>query len=520
MEEYVDILQNILAQTKVDASPNYLDDYFKIIDANGRLEILKNNDTWNQAFSEIEDSYKIRKYEVTHNPDMVADFSKIISAIVAVKKPNKKIDLFSLITYLDQSNFFFQHLIDNDFFKGIEGNIFSILSSIDIEINMPDISDRHWELESYNNYKKGLRNKDIRQIYNFISAYERGNGLLPNSYINFMVFVLYSTSYNQLIKILEQQEDVLTIKTLVDSLPASKKLKIAVEVNSPILKFEVLREIFYFGNTTFDPKGNALVKEIIIDISKDTSFWKQFLMFYLEFPSRSPQLFETLGLALNQLNNKNIEPFIESIKIDKYLSNECKSALNLCFFNIENESIQQFISKKVFERWLEFIESYDEYTDSILITNVIDIVIHYTNNFIEDSQVIEDIDLIIEDIQELDNEWFVDEMMQTTVFYKAMSKLFIYGISANTKMIDRQRLIQDIFDTNLILKHENCHNKKTTKALFSELMLTPESVLTSREKQREVGNQKPLDWEKAKDQIRQQIDNIPPTEPVKQDNNQ
>jgi len=41
-----------------------------------------------------------------------------------------------------------------------------------------------------------------------------------------------------------------------------------------------------------------------------------------------------------------------------------------------------------------------------------------------------------------------------------------------------------------------------------------ESILSSREKQRETGNQAPLDWEKVKEKIRYQVDGIPPTDPV------
>lgn len=511
MEKYVDILQNILTKTKVNIPPNYLDDYFEIIDKNGYLEVLNNNDTWNAAFAEIEDGYQIKKYQFIHNPDMVTELLKIISAMVVVEEKEKKKDLFPLITYLEQKNILCQYLIDNGFFEDIESNIFKILSSINIQYDMHDISELHWELESFENYKKGIEGKNIELIYKFISAFEEGGGFIPDGFINLVVFVLYEISYKKLIDILDQKEDVLTIINLVNHLPANKKIKIAAESNNLILKFEVLREVFYFNNTTLDLDDKILVKKIIIELSEDNCFWKQFLMFYLEYPLRSPKLFELLGKVLNQLNNKEIESFIERIKIDNHLSYECKSALNLCFFNIEDEPIQQVISKRLFERWLKFTDDYDEYTGSLLLTNVIDIVIHYVNNFLEDDEIIKAIDLIIENLQELNNKWFEDETRQSCSFYRLMSKLFIYGVAANTRMIDRKILIQNICDTNLILKGENHYNKKTTKALFSEFILTPEFILLSRDRQCEAGNQALLDWKKSKEQICHQIDHLPPS---------
>ena len=40
------------------------------------------------------------------------------------------------------------------------------------------------------------------------------------------------------------------------------------------------------------------------------------------------------------------------------------------------------------------------------------------------------------------------------------------------------------------------------------------SILSSREQQRETGNQAPLDWEKAKEKIRYQVDGVSPTDPL------
>ena len=478
MEKYLDILQNTLDKEIVDISPDYLDYYFEIIKKNGRLEILNNNDAWNKAFNAIENHYKIKKYQIIHSPDMVAVLANVVSAVMATQHPKKKINLFLLIAYLDEANIFYQHLIDSGFFENTKNNIINILNSLGFKINTHDLSNLHWESESFDNYEKGLENKNIKQIYDFISSYERGNGFIPDSYINFLIFVSCKILNNELIKVLDKQKSVLILIPLFYNLSIIEKLKIAISSTNILLKFEVLRGIFYFNkDVVLDENEAVLVKEIIIIFSKDSDFWQQFLVFYLEFPSRSPQLFKPLGLALNQLNNKQINLFINSIKIDKYINNKCRSALNNCFFAINDKAIQQFISKKIFEMWCEYIEGCDEYTNTILITNVIDIVIHYASNFLNDSQIIEAINTNIKGIKEIDNKWFATKTEQTNCFYKYMSKLFIYCISANAKSIKQVKLIQNICDNNLILRNEHQTNNKTTKTMFDEFVFNIDKVI-------------------------------------------
>jgi len=53
--------------------------------------------------------------------------------------------------------------------------------------------------------------------------------------------------------------------------------------------------------------------------------------------------------------------------------------------------------------------------------------------------------------------------------------------------------------------------------MISKLPDWHKSILSSRQKQRDAGNQAPLDWEKAKEQIRHKIDHLPPNYSVKLD---
>ena len=444
MEEYINILRNILSKKPLEVSPNHLDTYFEIISNNGYSKILNNPDIWEDSFETIEKSYQINRCHVADNPKMVTNFIKIISSIIAVKNKKKKEQLFPLIIYLDDTNIFYQHLITCSFFDEIKETILHILSSVNTTVNIKNISNSDWESELFSNYKNGIKRKNIKQIYTFILPFERGKGLIPNRVINLLVFVSYKIFYENLVKILNQQEDILTIISFINILVVEEKLKLAVSSTNSFLKFEALRETFHLEHSTYfcsvlSITEQGLIEKIVLDISTDNTLWSQFLEFYLKFPLRTPQLFKPLGLALSQLEYKKITPFINNIKIDSHISNECQSALNICFFSIQNKSIQKMISKGIFNRWLKLVNNYnDEYMDGILITNAIDIVIHYVANFLSEEKIIELISINIKNVQELDNKWFADERKQIHDFYKHMSELFIYGVATNTMSIRQQ----------------------------------------------------------------------------------
>ncbi len=181
---------------------------------------------------------------------------------------------------------------------------------------------------------------------------------------------------------------------LTHILNIEETLNLALKSNNYLLKFESIRKAVYFkSNNNYClnllKQEKELLKNIIIQLSKDSYIWQQFLDFYLEYPSRSIQLFEPMAKAIVKINRSNrISNVIESIKIDKHFNEDSKEALNSLILNIENNEIKKEILEKLFYRWIDYIDNYNEYFGSIILTNIIDIVIVYLRDYLN-QEVIE-----------------------------------------------------------------------------------------------------------------------------------
>ena len=472
--EYLEILSKILNRPLMKVEDNYLDVYFEIIKKYDQQKIINDNYIWDKAFNEIEKKYSINKYQDIYDKSVETSFSQIISAILSVKKIEQKTTLIPLVIYIDNNHIFYNLLINKGFFEDLLKQLIKILLGIKINVNIDNTSDLHWEKESFNRYKTAINNKNISNIYNFIFAYERGGyAFTPNSFYSFLIYVLHKLSFKELLKFLDKQKDILTILHLVYELSIENKLKLAKYSSSILFKFEILRQVVYFKNSSYIcsvlyKNEKNIIKNIIKEFSKN-DIWQQFLDFYLEYPSRSPLLFKSLGLSINELEDSKINSIIDNIRINRYYSQDCKDALNSFFNNIEG-SKQEYILNKIFQRWLNFVNDYDDYMNTILITGVIDGAKEYIVRFMNKTEIEDLINNCIENIKEINNKWITDETMQTNYFYIQMSKLFILYFAENKNELNiNYQFLQYVLKNDLRLKNEHSMSgEKTTLQLFSE----------------------------------------------------
>lgn len=471
MEKYLEILSKILKEPLKKVEDSYLDAYFEIVEEYGQQEIINNNDTWNKAFSKIEHQYCIGKYQVVHDENMKVAFVQVISAILSVKKSEQKIKLIPLIAYIDTKHIFYNFLIEKGFLNNVSKILIEILSNIDMHFNTDNISNLHWEKESFNSYKAAIKNKNIASIFYFVYRYEKNHTFYPDTYVSFIVYTLFRLSFKELLRILDAQKDVVTMLHLVYELPMRDKLKLAKYSNNIIFKFEVLRQVVYFKYGDYcaislKEDEEIIIKNIIIEFSEG-DIWQQFLKFYLEYPLRSPLLFKPLGLSISELGYSKIDNVINAIKINKHTGQDCKKALNICFNNIE-ERKQNYIAKKIFKRWLGFVDDYDGYMNTVLLTEVVDIAREYVVRNMDKVEIKNLADSSINNIKEINNRWFAGETEQKSYFYKQVSKLFVLFFAKDRVNLNT-KFVQSLLEDNLYLRFEaNTHTEKTTAQLFSE----------------------------------------------------
>lgn len=479
MEEYLTILEDVLQKENIVSDAFYLESYFQSISEYKIADILKDDDTWNNFFDTFQAQYNFNKFYVIHDLSMIDILKKLIFSILHVNEVDEKKKLLPLIIYLDVQNILAKFLLNKHFFDCLEEYFINTLESVALECSF-SLSSNHWEAQAYNEYTKGIKEKNIQKIYQFVDAWERGLGqyiLGKNSFINICTFVLSNISFNRLLDILNLKNDTLTIITLIAYLDSEVKLQLASQSTNKLLQFEALRQVVYFTCNHSLCKNllkneNELVTQIIVKLSYDQEFWKQFIDFYLQYPLRAPQLFIPLGLALEQVDKDAVEVFIQTVQINQFYDEISETALNNCIFHIKDDDLQKEIMEKLFLRWLDFIDNYNDFFSGIFTTNIINIVISYIMHFQSKSDVIATMQKLFTNINEIDNKWFQDESTQQNYFYKHMSKLFVYAFAVKKFKLDNiKRKIETLCNSNLDLKYEYTHNKKSTLQFFNEHIL-------------------------------------------------
>ncbi len=429
MEKYLTILQSQLSFSDNSIDDSFLDEYFKSINDDICSKIINNMDEWNQFFYKFNKIYKFNKSQVLFEIEIENLLKKILNSILSIKKTNRKEQVIPLIIYLDCENIFYKFLLKNSFFDALKMNFTKTVETSHIHLSNNNLPNNHWEIKAFNSYQEGIKTLDIKKIYHFISAHERGVSFLSNSYLDCSVLALYIMSFHDLVKIINEKKDVITIIYLISNLSIKQKLQLANYSQNMVLQFEVIREVINSTNK-IDNNEKKLLSEIILKLSKDNSLWKQFLEYYLEYPSNSLKLFQPLATTLDNSEYQEIDLFINTITINKHMNQESINALNACIFNIKDDCIQKYIMENIFRRWQNYIEISEDIFLEICLTDVVSIICTYVVEFMTREQILFHCNKIIYELNEIDNKWFKNKTEYSKYLHKLLSKLYVYGFGA------------------------------------------------------------------------------------------
>jgi len=475
-EQLTPLLRNILANNKIsNVNIDILEEYYQLFDSKKYL-----GRDFENIYDDMRKSYNINLQSLRYgynNQDEQTIYKSLILVVVNETDTKKKKKLIPLIIYLDNNRIFYNYLFKmkyfDDFVHDIKDLFVGTISSSGVKVNnIEELSPYHQEKEWFENYKQGIKNLNFKQIYSFIEGVERGFRHRFDIYLDFLIFIAYKYFIDDLVKIANNKNDMFEVIYLTHILNIEEKLNLAFKSNNYLLKFESIRKAVYFkSNNNYClnllKQEKELLKNIIIQLSKDSYIWQQFLDYYLEYPLRSIQLFEPMSKTITDIDNKAISSLIQTIKIDKHIDDNSKEALNSLILNIKNDVIQKEILEILFYRWNEFVDNYNEYFGSIILTDIIDIVIVYIRDFLDKTLVINNINKILYNLDEIENFWFKDRLEQTNYFYKQMSKLFVYAFVLDKyELHDIKEKISIICRNNQILKKEQVCQAKTTLQLF------------------------------------------------------
>ena len=330
---------------------------------------------------------------------------------------------------------------------------------LSFKIDFKQINEFSHTYKSHRDLINGIEKKEFKTIIDFNMNPNMGN----YQYNHFIYSIADKFFFDEYCHILDKKDALTFLFFLTDGFEKRLRILEYLSSNQSLLQIKLLDDILLHGD------NEDFICKTIIDFSIKLELWQQFISFYLEYPSRYPQLFKPLSKAIIQLDAKIMDLLLNGIGINKFISNESKKALNSCFLNIQKDEIQKYCLETLSLRWLNFIDSSRDYFGSIVLTDIIDLVVVYIRDFQDKKVIIREIELILYNLEEIDNKWFIDRLEYSNYFYKLMTKLFVYGFAIEKyNLYDLKEKISFICSGNSVLKNEKSFQNKTTLQLFEE----------------------------------------------------
>lgn len=454
MEEQIDILDKYL---KLYEEKNYRDTFYSF--------------TYSNVIEHFID-YHIYDYNEEYgnlpNQDKIIEQYKI--QIISIEKVQLKRELFPLILFIGED--FYQELYKKGFFTNLQEFLLNELKAINFDIDITSLNRDSYLFENQTNLKQEIKEFNFNTILEFRFFQPTiGN----NQYVKFIYFIAEKMFFAEYCKILNEKNSF-NFLYLTNSLEwdynatdrrdKNIRIKLLQHIrgkNKLILEIRFLRDLVWYE---YDVQ---LIKKIILNLSKDINIWKSFSNYYLNTPSRYKKLFQPLGELIHDLNQERIDILIDSIHINEYTQNDNIKALNNCFLKDNNN----YILEKIFQKWLDYIDSYNGYFSSILLTDVRDILIECVKKYLTKDIIEQELKRCVNNIEEINNKWFKSNIEQNNYFYKNMSKLFVYGVAVEKYNLKSIKVdIVNICNKSLLLNREDAYrDSKTTLKLFDEYII-------------------------------------------------
>lgn len=446
-----------------------LDIYLKLYDEKNYRNTFYNL-TYSNMIQHFID-YKIYDYDELYGglPNESEIISRYKKEIIVIDDIEIKKKLLPLILFIGED--FHQKLYENDFFNDLKEFLLTEFKEINFDIVLSSLDKDSSEFESQSKLKEEVENFDFNTILDFnFSQPTIGN----NQYPKFMYFIAEKIFFEEYCNVLNDKNSFNFLfltnvlerdynpKVKIDKNRRIKLLQYITGKNKLILEIRFLRDLVWYEYDVW------LIKKIILNLSKDINIWESFSNYYLNSPSRYVKLFQSLGELLHDLNQENIDILIDSIRINTYTQNDNIKALNNCFLEANN-----YIIEKIFQKWLDYIDSYNDYFSSILLTDVQDIIIECVKKYLTKDIIDQELKRCVNNIEEINNKWFKSNIEQNNYFYKNMSKLFVYGVAVEKYNLKSIKVdIVNICNKSLLLNREGKYgNNKTTLELFNEYII-------------------------------------------------
>lgn len=240
-------------------------------------------------------------------------------------------------------------------------------------------------------------------------------------------------SKSELITLFKKITDIPTLWGIFANLDSSLLLNLTHESDTPHIIFCTLSSLFPFESRErpfLTENENTLVTNILIKCSYKKEFWYEILKIFNTYPLRYPTLQKNLGKALAIINDETcINIYIDTLYLYPINSNdEGRNCIKICleeFERLASNKLKIFLYTKAFNVWMEWKFDIPKtgYLFNIKFSLLDFAIVKYYKNTCSDEKINFIIKDKIEEMWDIDNNWYKSSTEFTAQWYWYLSSL-------------------------------------------------------------------------------------------------
>lgn len=315
--------------------------------------------------------------------------------------------------------------------------------------------------------KKGTKEENIKMVYDFVKAVERGIGFVVPLVFNQLVTFTRFIDFELFIEVLNAKERTIEIIYLLYQLELSEKERIILNPNisNKWCLYELLRQILGdIRNKDVQEMSDSYYLEISNALSKlaiaDSEFFEHFIVSH-----RTNRHFsKILALSLSELDREYVDIYLNTVKLDTYVHNIENDRLFINTF-IDSGNMQNlyYLCQKVFLKWQELLQSIlsnEEFINNIVYSNHYFSVLQYIHMEYDEEQLMIVIKQTLEEIEYNSYTWKNSSIDERNHYFIGLTKLYTLGVVFSDKALkwDKYQEVKEtiqmyLYDRKLWLRY-------------------------------------------------------------------
>lgn len=450
---FVESVQKVVIEEKLETN------YFDLIEENISKykinEIIGNNDLLNDCYDLFEKELPFIKEYYIHNnypinPGKIIDENEVLTTAKFISLLNEHMYnssnlvslLPSLITYkflrIDYTNSIKIENFNEVALSNIKNEISTILAALKSAISTDQA--RYFEKHITEMYKTGSENGDVKSIYEFIEAVERGIGFhSPTSFYEIVKFIRFIDN-EVFIQNLNNKQQVVEIIFLLDGLDLIEKIDLLMDsnINNKWCLYELFRQII--KDTEERRMSDSFHKDMSNLLSKiafiDTSLFRN-LIISNKFDDNFTII---LAYSLSKLEKKFLDIYLDTVHLDTHNHNIERNHLFInALINSDSEENTLYLCNEIYYKWQSLLENiYNEgqFLNDIVYSDYYYCVLHYLIVEYDEQRLVQEIELTLKYIEDTEHSWKVNSIGEISHYFIGLTKLYTFSIIFKEKSLN------------------------------------------------------------------------------------